>query len=33
MGAGTGRIEITLKLEPIGWRVASVKYGSEVIEF
>lgn len=33
MGAGTGRIEITLKLESIGWRVASVKYGSEVIEF
>jgi hypothetical protein len=33
MGAGTDRIEITLKLEPAGWRVASVKHGSDVIEF
>ena len=33
MGAGTGRIEITLKLEPTGWRVASFKCGTNLIEF
>ena len=33
MGAGTGRIEITLKLDPEGWRVASFKIGTDIIEF
>ena len=33
MGAGYGRIEITLKLEPEGWRVASFKIGTDIIEF
>jgi len=32
-GAGTDRIEITLKLQPAGWRVASFKQGTDVIEF
>ncbi|MFN7731617.1 MAG: serine/threonine protein kinase [Pirellula sp.] len=33
MGAGQERIEITLKLEPQGWRVAAFKYGTHVTEF
>jgi hypothetical protein len=33
MGAGTDRIEITLRLDSNGWRVASFKHGSDVIEF
>jgi hypothetical protein len=33
MGAGTDRIEITLKLEPAGWRIVAFKHGSDIIEF
>ena len=32
-GGGTDRFEITLKLEPAGWRVATFKYGKNNIEF
>lgn len=32
-GAGPERVEITLQLEPQGWRVAKFKYGSEVFQF
>lgn len=30
---GPDRVEITLKLEPAGWRVAMLKHGSKTIEF
>lgn len=30
---GPDRVEITLKLEPAGWRIAMLKHGSETIEF
>ena len=33
MGVGQDRFEITLKLEPAGWRVATFKYGKNIIEF
>ena len=33
LGVGTDRFEITLKLEPAGWRVATFKYGKNIIEF
>ena len=33
MGAAQDRFEITLKLEPAGWRVATFKYGKNIIEF
>lgn len=33
MGAAQDRFEITLKLEPAGWRVATFKYGKNLIEF
>jgi hypothetical protein len=33
MGVGRDRFEITLKLEPAGWRVATFKVGKNVIEF
>ena len=33
MGVGRDRFEITLKLEPAGWRVAMFKVGKNVIEF
>ena len=33
MGVGQYRFEITLKLEPAGWRVATFKYGKNIIEF
>jgi hypothetical protein len=33
MGAGTDRIEITLQLEPEGWRIAAFKIGKDTIEF
>ena len=33
LGVGTDRFEITLKLEPAGWRVATFKYGKNLIEF
>ena len=33
MGVGQDRFEITLKLEPAGWRVATFKYGKYLIEF
>ncbi|MFN7840958.1 MAG: serine/threonine protein kinase [Pirellula sp.] len=33
MGAGTDRIEITLQLEPDGWRIVAFKHGSDIIEF
>ncbi len=33
MAAGTDRIEITLKLEPEGWRIVAFKHGSDIIEF
>ncbi len=32
-GGGTDRFEITLKLEHAGWRVATFKYGKNIIEF
>jgi hypothetical protein len=33
MGIGQDRFEITLKLEPVGWRVATFKYGKNLLEF
>ena len=33
MSAGQEFVEITLKLEPDGWRVASFEYGANLIEF
>jgi hypothetical protein len=33
MGVGRDRFEITLKLEPAGWRVATFKVGKNVIAF
>lgn len=33
MGAAQDRFEITLKLEPAGWRIATFKYGKNIIEF
>jgi hypothetical protein len=33
MGVGRDRFEITLKLEPAGWRVATFKVGKNLIEF
>lgn len=33
LGAGTDRIEITLQLEPEGWRIAAFKVGNNSIEF
>jgi hypothetical protein len=33
IGVGQDRFEITLKLEPAGWRVATFKYGKNIIEF
>jgi serine/threonine protein kinase len=33
MGANATRIEITLKLEPAGWRIVAFKHGSDIIEF
>jgi hypothetical protein len=33
MGTDTDRIEITLQLEPEGWRIAAFKIGKDTIEF